>query len=161
MQKFQTAIPDIMVTGGNEHRIMWRVFIAIHNCIPHLHKASPEAALLCISFCFSILLARNNQRAVCIGVNATDVRATTGTTGAITPTGIATPTRTSAGPTSSKPVAPPAQTLPSVPARCRAYYVAMRGDGGWANTESHLTSSTPGIRLVSLQSVSGRLCDNS
>jgi LysM repeat protein len=77
-------------------------------------------------------LDTSDQRAVCVGVNATDVRATTGTTGAITPTGIATPTRTSAGPTSSKPVAPPAQTQAGIAASCRAYHVAMRGDGCWA-----------------------------
>lgn len=74
-------------------------------------------------------LGTSDQRSICIGTNAKDERPGSG---AITPTLTATPTKSFAISTSNKPVAPPAQTQAGIPASCRAYYVAKRGDGCWA-----------------------------
>lgn len=78
-------------------------------------------------------LGVSDQRAVCIGVNAADARPST----AITPTRTATATKTSAVPTSSKPIAPPAQTQAGIPASCRTYYVAKAGDSCWVISNSY------------------------
>ncbi|KAF2000149.1 carbohydrate-binding module family 50 protein [Amniculicola lignicola CBS 123094] len=77
-------------------------------------------------------LALKQQRAVCIGVNSTNVSPTPTTSRITSSTPVTSSTRTT-----STPVAPPSPTQSGIVKTCTKYYKAVAGDGCWAIANSN------------------------